>query len=353
MKTDYTHEAAELLCRLISIPSVSREETQAANELEAFINRHGLTCQRQGNNVWTQSTAWDSQKPTVLLNAHIDTVKPVATWTRNPFEPTLDGDTLYGLGANDCGGGLVSLLQAFRILNGKEQAYNLIYLASAEEEVSGKDGIRSVLPLLPKIDVAIVGEPTGLQPAIAEKGLMVLDVTAHGQSAHAATGKGVNAIYKAMDDLRWLQTYKFERISTLLGPTLMNVTMIQAGTQHNVVPDECHFVVDVRSNECYTNEELFDFISAHLNSNVKARSLHLCSSHISPDHPLIRRCTDMGMTPYGSPTLSDQSLMRFPSFKLGPGESTRSHAADEFIRLSEIDQAITTYLQLLDGTKVS
>ena len=285
----------------------------------------------------------------MLLNAHIDTVKPVSSWTRDPFAPTVEGDTLYGLGSNDCGGGLVSLLQAFRVLTSKPQPYNLIFLASAEEEVSGKDGIERVLPLLPPISVAIVGEPTGLQPAIAEKGLMVLDVWARGVSGHAARNEGVNAIYEALDDLLWLRSHRFRRVSELLGPTLMNVTAIEAGTQHNVIPDTCHMVVDIRTNEYYQNEFVYEYIRKHLKSEVKARSFRLHSSRIDPDHPLVRRCVAMGLQPFGSPTLSDQALMSFPSFKLGPGESSRSHSADEFIRISEIRRAIEVYTELLDG----
>jgi len=291
-------------------------------------------------------------RPTLLLNAHIDTVKPVATWTRNPFSPEQEGDTLYGLGSNDCGGGLVSLLHVFAFLAGRPQPYNTVYLASAEEEVSGKDGIARALPLLPRVDVAIVGEPTGMQPAIAEKGLMVLDVVANGRSGHAARGEGLNAIYEALDDLVWLRDYKFSKISPFLGPTVMNATVVKAGTQHNVVPDRCDIIVDVRTNEYYRNEEVFDFIRQHLKSDVTARSFRLHSSRIDPSHPLVQRCTSMGMQPFGSPTLSDQALMPFPSFKLGPGESSRSHSADEFIRISEIEAAIDTYIRLLDGTKI-
>ena len=266
--------------------------------------------------------------------------------------PVVEDDCLYGLGSNDCGGGLVSLLQVFRLLTEKQQQYNLIYLASAEEEVSGINGIRRVLPLLPKVDVAIVGEPTGMQPAIAEKGLMVLDVTCKGVSGHAARQEGVNAIYEALDDLNWLRNYRFEKVSDLLGPTLMNVTVINAGTQHNVIPDKCTFTVDIRTNEYYRNEDVYDFIKNHLKGEVKARSFHLHSSCIDREHPIVKRCVAMGMQPFGSPTLSDQALMPFPSLKLGPGESSRSHSADEYIRLSEIENGIYTYMKLLDGATI-
>lgn len=343
-------EALDLLRSLIAIPSVSRDETKAADLLQARIHNYGFETHREANNVWAVAPHYTEGRPTLLLNAHIDTVKPVESWTRDPFAPTIEGDRLYGLGSNDCGGGLVTLLQTFRALAATDQPYNLIYLASAEEEVSGINGIRRALPLLPPIDVAIVGEPTGMQPAVAERGLMVLDLTAHGKSGHAARQEGINAIYEAMDDLQWLRTYRFGKVSPYLGATQMTVTVIQAGTQHNVVPDECRMVVDVRTNELYDNEEVFHFIDSHTKSEAKARSFHLRSSHIPLSHPLIRRCIDMGMQPFGSPTLSDQALMPFPSFKLGPGQSSRSHAADEYICLGEMEHALCCYLQLLQGT---
>ena len=343
----YTADAVELLKQLIATPSISRDESRAADIMEATMKDYGLMCQRHLNNVWSIAPEYDEQRPTILLNVHIDTVKPVKTWQRNPFCPTLEDDTLYGLGSNDCGGGLVSLLQVFRILYNKERNFNLVYLASAEEEVSGANGISSVLPLLPHIDVAIVGEPTGMQPAVAEKGLMVIDVTAHGKSGHAARGEGINAIYQVVDDLCWLRSYRFKRVSQFLGPTVMNVTVIKAGTQHNVVPDTCEMIVDVRTNELYTNEEVFDFIQRHLSSDVKARSFRLHSSGIPMEHPLVKRCISLGMKPFGSPTLSDQALMPFDSIKLGPGNSARSHSADEFIRIVEINDAIETYLEIL------
>ena len=346
-------DAVTLLSKLIATPSVSRDEALAADIIQQTITEtYGLTCRREANNVWIEDPHHDDSRPTVLLNAHIDTVKPVSSWTRDPFAPTIEGDTLYGLGSNDCGGGLVSLLQAYRVLIEKPQSYNLVFLASAEEEVSGRDGIERALPLLPPVSVAIVGEPTGLQPAIAEKGLMVLDVWARGVSGHAARNEGVNAIYEAIDDLLWLRSHRFRRESELLGPTLMNVTVIEAGTQHNVVPDTCHMVVDIRTNEYYQNEFVYEHIRKHLKSEVKARSFRLHSSRIDPAHPLVRRCEAMGMQPFGSPTLSDQALMSFPSFKLGPGESSRSHSADEFIRISEIRRAIEVYIDLLDGAQL-
>lgn len=344
---DYTNEAVELLKQLISTPSVSREETDAANILADFIEKCGLPCERIGNNLLVREEL-DEEKPTVLLCAHIDTVKPVSTWTRDPFTPTIEGDRLYGLGSNDCGGGLVSMLQAYRCLRGRATKYNLVYLASCEEEVSGQNGFSLALPHLPKIDVAIVGEPTGMQPAIAEKGLMVIDGIAHGKSGHAARNEGVNAIYEALDDLVWLRDHQFRKKSLLLGQTKMTVTVLNSGTQHNVVPDECRFIIDVRPNEFYQNEYLFNFLQKHMKKcELKARSFRLSSSHIPVGHPLVQRCIKMGMVPFGSPTLSDQALMPFPSFKLGPGDSARSHSADEYICISEMANAIETYVSLL------
>ena len=335
-------EAVELLKQLIATPSVSRDEAAAADVLEAYMKEKGLNPQRHGNNMWCFSRNFDETKPIILLNAHIDTVKPVAGWQHDPFTPTVEDDKLYGLGSNDCGGGLVSLLMAFMELKG-----NFIYLASCEEEVSGKNGIESVLPLLPKIDFAIVGEPTGMQPAIAEKGLMVIDATAHGKAGHAARNEGDNAIYHAMKDIQWLSEWQFPKQTELLGPVKQTVTIINAGTQHNVIPDTCTFTIDVRSNECYTNEEIFAFFQEHLTSELKARSFRLSSSKIDESHPFVQACIREGLTPFGSPTLSDQALMRFPSLKLGPGDSSRSHTADEYIKISEIDAAISLYVKLL------
>lgn len=347
---DYTNDAVELLKALIATPSVSRDETNAANLMSRYLDRWGLPYGREGNNLWVGCQDWDNNRPTVMLNAHLDTVKPVATWTREPYNPTIEGDQLYGLGSNDCGGGLVSLLQAYRILLHKQRGYNLLWVASAEEEVSGQNGFTRVRPHLPNIDVAIVGEPTGMQPAIAEKGLMVIDGYADGVSGHAAREEGVNAIYEALDDLVFLRDYRFRKVSPLLGPTKMTVTVVEAGTQHNVIPDHLHFVIDVRTNEFYQNEFLFEFLRKKMQKcRLEARSFRLHSSSIPETHPLVQRCIAMGMKPFGSPTLSDQALMSFASFKLGPGDSARSHSADEFIRISEIEHAIQTYVQLLEN----
>lgn len=349
---DYTSQAVEMLKELIATPSVSRDEQRAADIIVRYMQQYGMEYQREGNNVWTIAPGYDANRPTLLLNAHIDTVKPAATWTRDPFAPTIEGDRLYGLGSNDCGGGLVSLLQVFRILQNKALPYNLVYLASAEEEVSGANGFSLALPLLPKISVAIVGEPTAMQPAIAEKGLMVIDAIAHGKSGHAARNEGVNAIYEALDDLVWLRCHQFSKVSELLGPTKMSVTVLNSGTQHNVVPDRCCFTIDVRTNELYSNEEVFEFLCKNMSSELKARSFRLGSSSIPVEHPLVAKCISMGMKPFGSPTLSDQALMPFPSFKLGPGDSARSHSANEYICISEIEEAICKYLELLDGIEI-
>lgn len=338
-----------LLEQLIATPSVSRDEQEAAHVIENYLTEKGCAPVRYLNNVWAIAPDFEAHRPTLLLNAHIDTVKPVDAWTRDPFLPEWEGDRLYGLGSNDDGGGLVSLLHTFLDMREKPRNYNLIFLASAEEEVSGKNGIEAVLPKLPEIDFAIVGEPTGLQPAIAEKGLMVLDVTARGKAGHAARNEGVNAIYKALRDIEWFRDFHFDNVSPMLGPVKMTVTIINAGTQHNVVPDKCEFTVDVRSNELYSNHDIYDIVCRHVESEVKARSFRLNSSRTSLEHPVVRRCVEMGLEPFGSPTLSDQALMPFPSIKLGPGQSSRSHTADEYICRSEISSALDIYHRLLDG----
>jgi acetylornithine deacetylase len=347
-KERMTERAVELLCRLIEVPRVSGEEEAAADLLQDYMqNELGLEVKRDFNNLWSIAPNFDAAKPTLLLNAHIDTVKPVAGWQRDPFKATREGSRIFGLGSNDDGASLVTLLHVFAAFKEENTKYNLVFLASAEEERSGKCGIEHVLPLLPKIDVALVGEPTGMQPAIAEKGLMVLDVTAHGKSGHAARDEGENAIYKALEDIEWFRNYKWEKESSLLGPVKMTVTMINAGTQHNVIPDTCTFTVDVRSNECYTNREILDEIGKNVKSEVKARSTRLGSSSIDENHPLVQRIIELGGKSFGSPTLSDQALMPFPSLKMGPGDGKRSHSADEFVDFCEIQQAIETYLELL------
>lgn len=346
--TQYTSEALTLLNSLISIPSISREEDKAADFLQTYIEECGIMTGRSGNNIWCISPMFDLKKPTILLNSHIDTVKPVNGWRKHPFTAKMENEKLYGLGSNDAGASLVSLFQVYRHLSATEQAYNLIFLASCEEEVSGKNGIESVIPQLPPIALGIVGEPTEMHPAIAEKGLMVLDISARGKAGHAARNEGENAIYKAMDDIQWFRTHRFSKESALLGPVKMSVTQVNAGTQHNVIPDLCNFVVDIRSNECYSNEELFQEICSQIQSEAKARSFRLNSSHIETEHPFVKRAIKLGRIPFGSPTLSDQALMKFPSVKIGPGKSSRSHTADEYILITEIEEAIELYIQILD-----
>ncbi|MEG2573338.1 MAG: M20 family metallo-hydrolase [Bacteroides sp.] len=345
-------QAIDLLRALINIPSLSREEEAAADYLQQYIETIGIATTREGNNVWCVSPMFSLSKPTLLLNSHIDTVKPVNGWRKDPFIPYEENGKLYGLGSNDAGASVVSLFQVFRQLSCKEQSYNLIFLASAEEEVSGKGGVESILPHLPPIQLGIVGEPTEMHPAIAEKGLMVLDVTAYGKAGHAAREEGDNAIYKTLHDIEWFRDYRFEKVSPMLGAVKMSVTQINAGTQHNVVPDKCTFVVDVRSNELYSNEEIYNKVKEQTQCEVKARSFRLNSSNIDINHPLVKRAIEMGRTPFGSPTLSDQSLMSFPTIKMGPGKSARSHTANEYIMIKEIEEAIDLYLELLDGAKI-
>lgn len=349
-------QAVGLLKILVSTPSVSRDESAAADRLQSYIERSAPfldRVHRHLNNIWCIAPGFDASRPTLLLDAHIDTVKPVAAWTKHPFTPVVEDDCLYGLGSNDDGGSLVTMLHVFYKLCATQQSYNIIFLASAEEEVSGKDGMEAVLPMLPPISCAIIGEPTGMHPAIAEKGLMVLDCTAHGRSGHAARNEGINAIYEALPDVEWFRTYSFPRVSPLLGAVKMSVTQINAGVQHNVVPDNCKFVVDVRSNECYSNQEIVDIVSANVKCDVKPRSLRLNSSSIAADHPLVQRAVALGREPFGSPTLSNQALVAgVPCLKMGPGESSRSHTANEFIKISEIRQGMEIFAQMLDGLQL-
>ncbi|MBF9143284.1 M20 family metallo-hydrolase [Hymenobacter properus] len=340
-------EAVELLIRLIKTPSFSREEAGTATLIEEFLTAHGVRPKRQQNNVWAVSHDFDASKPTILLNSHHDTVKAGAGWVYDPFGAVLEGDKLIGLGSNDAGASAVSLLATFLYLQDKPNAFNLICAITAEEEISGANGIRSVLPEFGKIDLGIVGEPTGMNLAIAEKGLIVLDCTAHGKTGHAARNEGENALYKALDDIQWLRSFQFPEVSPLLGPVKTTVTQISAGTQHNVVPDRCQFVIDVRTNELYQNQGIVDFLRGKMQSEIVPRSTHLNSSRISENHPLIRKGIAMGKTTYGSPTLSDQSMMPFETLKMGPGESARSHTPDEFILVSEIRAGIRDYIKLL------
>ncbi|MBR4963151.1 MAG: M20 family metallo-hydrolase [Muribaculaceae bacterium] len=349
------YDAISLLKEMISTPSHSREEEKVADVVFDFIKNKITSCNinRINNNIWVVNKNFDSSRPTILLNSHIDTVKPMEGWQRNPYSPEEENDTIYGLGSNDAGASVVALLAAFRILNEKEEKYNLIYSVSAEEEVSGKNGMESLIKELPKIDFAIVGEPTNMQPAAAEKGLMVLDCTVKGVSGHAARNEGVNAIYKAIKIVDAIKEFSFEKSSPLLGEVKMTVTGINAGTQHNVIPDRCSFMVDVRPNGMYSNIEILEILKTEFpDCEIIPRSTRLNSSSIDTSHPFIRRCEMLGMKPFGSPTLSDQALIPYPSVKIGPGDSARSHTADEYIRCYEIREAIELYIKLLDGLKL-
>jgi len=342
-------DALALLKRLIATQSFSREEDQTALLIEDFFRQNQIPFHRLKNNIWAKNLHFDEQKPTVLLNSHHDTVKPNKSWTLDPFEPLERDGKLFGLGSNDAGGCLVSLLATFAYFYDQpNMAYNLVMAASAEEEISGRDGLELLLPELPPISFAIVGEPTEMQLAIAEKGLLVLDCMAHGVSGHAARNEGDNAIYRAIKDINWLTTYQFPKVSPTLGPIKLSVTIINAGTQHNVVPDTCTFTVDVRVTEQYTLEEVIETIQNHIESEVKPRSIRLKPSSIPADHPIVKAGLALGRHTYGSPTTSDQAVLNCPSLKCGPGHSARSHSADEFIYLREIDEGVDGYIRMLE-----
>lgn len=341
-------DTIDLLKNMIRIPSFSRDEGAVADFLERWMLTEGFEARRLGNNLWMESGPVDG-RPTILLNAHIDTVKPASGYTRDPFTPEIEDGCLYGLGSNDDGGSLIALLETYSRLIQKEQPYRLIFSATAEEEVSGKGGLDLILPELGRIDFGVMGEPTGMRMAVAERGLMVLDCTAYGKSGHAARNEGVNAIYKAIEDIQWFKSHSFDRVSDFLGAVKMSVTQINAGTQHNVVPDRCTFVVDVRPNGMYTNPELLEMIKSSVSCEVKERSTRIGSSHLPMDHPAVVRGLSLGLEPFGSPTTSNQALCHFPTLKIGPGDSARSHSADEYIRLDEIADGIETYVALLDG----
>ena len=348
-QTTLTADALTLLKRLIATPSFSREENQTATLLDAFFRERGIPVERLKNNIWSKNQHFDPAKPTILLNSHHDTVKPNASWTLDPFAPLEQDGKLFGLGSNDAGGCLVSLMAAFaHFYNRPGMTHNLVMAASAEEEISGRDGLELLLPHLPAISFAIVGEPTEMNLAIAEKGLLVLDCTAHGISGHAARDEGENAIYNAIRDINWLTTYQFPNVSPVLGPVKLSVTMINAGTQHNVVPDVCTFTIDARVTEQYTLEEIVSTIQENIRAEVSPRSIRLKPSSIPVEHPIVRAGLAMGRHTYGSPTTSDQAVLNCPSLKCGPGHSGRSHSADEFIYLSEIEEGVDGYIQMLE-----
>lgn len=340
-------QAVELLKRLIAVPSTSRNEAGTADVLYANLNEAGIAVERQFNNVYARSARWDDCKPVLLLNSHHDTVKPAASWTRDPFAPTVEGDRLYGLGSNDAGASAVSLIAAFKHYYNKELPFNLILAITAEEEVTGEHGIRALLPSLGRIDMAVVGEPTLLQAAVGERGLVVLDCVAHGRRGHAARNEGVNALYIAMDDINAMRGYQPEKVSSLLGPIKFTTTMIECGTQHNVVPDECKWVMDIRTTDAYTNEETIELVRSVVKSDIKERSTRIRASAIDEAHPLVQVAVELGSIPFVSPTTSDMSQMPFPSLKLGPGDSARSHTADEYILLSEIRQGVDFYTRFI------
>lgn len=341
-------DAVQLLKRLVATPSPSRCEADTAALLFDVMSESGLSPRRHFNNVWAVSDNYDLSRPTLLLNSHHDTVKPSPAYTRDPFKPTVEDGRLYGLGSNDAGASVVSLLSVFAELREAALPFNLILALSAEEEVTGEHGIRALLPHMAdegyRIDMALVGEPTEMQPAVGERGLVVLDCVSHGVTGHAARNEGVNALYKAIDDIEKLRHFEFDRCSPLLGPISMQVTQIEAGRQHNVVPEECRWVVDVRTTDAYTNEQTVEILQALLEADATPRSTRVRASAIDASHPLVVAATEMGKTPFVSPTTSDMSQMAaFPSIKMGPGKSSRSHSADEFVMIEEIDSAIKDY----------
>ena len=344
-------ELIDLLKGMVAIPSFSREEGPVADFIEGWLRTHGLNPSRKANNLWLDSDP-GSDKPLLLLNGHIDTVKPSGGYSRDPFTPSEEDGRIWGLGTNDDGASVVALLGAYLKLCEKPQPYHLVWSATAEEEVCGRNGIELMVPELGPVALGIIGEPTGMQMAVAEKGLMVLDCTARGKSGHAAREEGVNAIYEALKDIDWFRNYRFPKVSPYLGPVKMSVTMIQAGTQHNVVPDTCTFVVDVRPNGMYTNPELLALIKESVSCEVKERSTRIGSSHIDMSHPVVKRGLSLGLEAFGSPTTSNQAIVPFTTLKIGPGQSSRSHTADEYIEIQEITSAVETYVSLLDGLEI-
>ena len=351
MENPYLNDTIALLKRLITIPSFSKEEDKTADLLVSFFTQKGVKTHRHLNNVWVKNNYYSEKKPTLLLNSHHDTVKPNTSYQRDPFEAVIEDGKLFGLGSNDAGGALICLLFSFlHFYERQDLPYNIIFAATAEEEISGKNGIEALLPHLGKIDFGIVGEPTEMNIALAEKGLLVLDCKAKGKSGHAArSSEGINAIYEALKDIQWFQTYQFPKVSEQLGPIHMNVTMIQAGTQHNVIPDECHFTVDIRATDAYTLEETLQIIREHIHSEVIPRSVRLRPSGISPTHPLVLAAQGRSHSLFGSPTLSDQALLPFETIKMGPGKSERSHSADEFIFIDDLNEGLNGYIFHLEN----
>ncbi len=336
------------LQQLIATPSFSKEEQDVTALFESWMKEDGIVFHREANNIWATTQHTETSKPTILLNSHIDTVKPNAGYTRNPFAASIENEKLFGLGSNDAGGALMCLYAVFKQLyHQSDLPYNLIFAATAEEEISGTNGIERLINQLGKVDLVIVGEPTQMHIAVAEKGLLVLDCIAHGKAGHAARNEGDNAIYKAIKDITWFQSYNFPKSSETLGEIKMSVTLIHAGTQHNVIPAECSFTVDIRCTDAYTHKELLDIIKQNVSCDVIPRSLRLKPSSIPTTHPIVQAGLQLGRQTYGSPTSSDQALIPFTSVKIGPGDSARSHQADEFIYLKELKEGILIYHQLL------
>ena len=342
------HDALSLLKSLIATPSFSKEEDKTAEIIEAFLNSRDVQTQRKGNNIWAYNRHFDASKPTLLLNSHHDTVKANPGYTRDPFAADVEDGKLFGLGSNDAGGCLVSLIATFLFYYAQEGlSYNICLAATAEEEISGTNGLECILPDLGPLDFAIVGEPTQMNLAIAERGLMVLDCTVHGKAGHAAREEGENAIYKALKDIAWFQNYRFAKVSEQFGPLKMSVTIINAGSQHNVVPALCTFTVDVRVTDAYTNEEVLKIIKTNVDCEVKPRSTRLKPSSIDKEHPIVLSGLSLGRRTYGSPTTSDQALLSIPSVKVGPGDSARSHMADEYVHVEEVYEGLRLYIEML------
>lgn len=356
-KESIKRDAVELLKQLISIPSFSKEEDKTADAIEAFLQQRNIKTHRKLNNIWAYNKYFDAAKPTLLLNSHHDTVKPNSGYTRDPYTATVEDDKLYGLGSNDAGGCLVSLIATFLYYYDQEGLnYNICLATTAEEEISGNNGLECILSDLGELEFAIVGEPTLMNLAIAERGLLVLDCTSYGKAGHAAREEGDNAIYKALKDIEWFRNYRFSKVSEMFGPLKMSVTIINAGSQHNVVPATCTFTVDVRVTDAYTNEEVLKIIRTNVDCEVVPRSIRLKPSSIDKEHPIVQSGIALGRTTYGSPTTSDQALLSIPSLKVGPGDSARSHMADEYVHLSEIEKGIGLYIEMLkpvvNGNKI-
>lgn len=340
----------ELLQKLISTQSFSREEENAAQVVRDFFTTQGIAFETRMHNTWAYNKHFDAEKPTLLFNSHIDTVKPSALYTKDPFTPVVENGKLYGLGSNDAGGALVALIGTFlHFYDRTDLPFNLCIAATAEEEISGKNGIASISDITEKCAAAIVGEPTEMQMATAERGLMVIDATVYGITGHAARDTGVNAIYKAIEDIHWFKTHQLEKQCPVLGPTKMTVTVIEGGKQHNVVPDICKYVIDCRTTAAYDYDELVDFMSDHVHAELKPRSTRLQPSIIAEDHPIVAAAKKLGIETFGSATLSDQALLKIPSVKMGPGKSERSHTADEFIFVDELEEGLNIYIKLIEN----